>query len=109
MRTQEIKPDGVYVVKLSERDSVIYGGCEAEARVIRAGFHYTVERTRASRVRGAPFHDRRESEYPTGVEIEWDAQDVRSNRRGWDTEKLHPGRAIINARQVLQEAVAVER
>lgn len=100
MRTAEIIPGRTYVVHVDERTSLIYGGCDLVARVVCAGFHYDVETVTASAVRGAPFKRSSPSLHAQGVEVEWDEQEVWSNRRGFGRERVHPGRAIVNARAV---------
>lgn len=100
MRIADIQPGRTYRVHVSERDSLIYRGCDLTARVVRAGFHYEVDRLTASRVRGAPFHRRHTSAHPTGVEVEWDEQEVYSRRPRTDTERVLPGRAIVTANAV---------
>ena len=100
MKTKDIKPGKKYLVHVSEEDSLVYGGTDLEATVIRAGFHYEVTRVRGSMIRGAPFYDTKLSEYPNGVEVEWEKQEVWSNQRGRKKENAPAGRAIINARQV---------
>jgi len=100
MKTSEIIPGHKYSVRLSEDQSLVYRGCTAKATVIRAGFHYDVTYTRGSMVRGAPFQTEQSSTHATGVEVEWDTQQVDSLRRGFKDERLAAGRDIVNARAV---------
>lgn len=100
MKTKDIEVGQTYVVRLSERQSLIYLGCDVDARVLRAGFHYEVEYVKGSAIRGAPFVTYRQSEHPNGVEVEWDDQEVWSNKRDWKQETVRRGRAIVNARAV---------
>jgi hypothetical protein len=97
----EIEPGRRYKARLTEDQATIWRGCQADVTVVRAGFHYDVEHREGSRVRGAPFVRRRQSEHPNGVEVTWDEQKVTGARRGFPHETLLPGRAIINARAVL--------
>lgn len=107
MKTKDIEVGKTYLVHLTELQSMIYGGCHVEARVVRAGFHYDVEYRQASRVRGAPYVRYQQSEHANGVEVKWDRQEVESNRRNWETEFVNAGRAIVNARAVRFEIEGV--
>lgn len=100
MRTKDIEVGKTYLVRLSEQQSMIYLGCEVEARVLRAGFHYEVEHRRGSAIRGAPFVTYRQSEHPNGVEVQWDDQEVWSNKRDRHKQTVRGSRAIVNARAV---------
>lgn len=103
MKTSAIKPNGKYQVRLTEEQSLVYRGCEVEATVIRAGFHYDVEYTTGSAIRGAPFHRTQKSEHPQGVEVVWETQEVWSNLRNRGIngkQRVQAGRAIVNARAV---------
>jgi hypothetical protein len=104
MRAKDIEPGKRYIVRLSEDQSLVFRGCKVEATVLRAGFHYDVERTRGSMVRGASFTDVTRSEHPSGVEVSWEAQDVESVRRHMRNERATAGSAVINARSVLRPA-----
>jgi hypothetical protein len=100
MRTKDIEVGKTYNLRLSEEQSLIYQGCDVVARVLRAGFHYEVRYSTGSAVRGAPFVTYRQSEHPNGVEVEWERQEVWSNRRHRNREYVGAGRAIVNARAV---------
>jgi hypothetical protein len=107
VRVKDIKVGGTYVVHLDERTAGVYKGTNVEARVIRAGFHYEVETVTGTMVRGAPMHRYHESEHPVGVEIEWDEQEVETGHRhrSLRNQRIRPGRATVNARQVKYEKI----
>ncbi len=100
MKTADIKPGGRYRVRLSEEQSLIYLGCDVTATVLRAGFHYDVTQRRGSMVRGAPYVTEQKSEHANGVEVQWETQEVASNRRHAKTETVSADRAILGARSV---------
>lgn len=105
MKTKDIEPGGLYDVRLPEWLAGTPGGSSViRARVLRAGFHYDVEVTTGSMIRGAPFKRTHRSEYANGVEVEWERQDVPSHNRYWRKrgipETVHPGRGIVNASAV---------
>lgn len=109
MRTADIQPGKTYCVRLTELQSSVYQGCEVEAKVLRAGFHYDVDYSHGSRIRGAPINWTQRSEHPNGVEVEWERQQVPDNRpygrRKGFTDTCMAGRAIVNARAVQCEVV----
>lgn len=102
MRTADIKVRAVYEVRLSENQSLVYGGCVVVAEVVRKGFHYEVEHRQASRVRNAPFVRYEESAHPNGVEVRWQPQRVETRARHEPWTVVAEGVSIINARQVLR-------
>lgn len=101
MKTKDIEVGKTYLVRLTERQGMVYRGCDVRAKVVRVGFRYDVEYVHGSAIRGAPFKRQVESTHANGVEVEWEDQEVetpylRHARFG----QCRKGRAIVNARAV---------
>jgi hypothetical protein len=105
MKIAEITPGHRYRIHLSEEQSFIYRGCDIIATVLRVGVFYDVVSSRGSMVRGAPYTSAHRSERASGVEVQWEAQEVVSSKRHAQSETVTADRTVINARAILHPLV----